>query len=127
MIRKLPITLLILTYSLSAFATDPATCTRLTGSWYGNFALKSPRDCHIYHGCSHSMLAEVKHIDGIHYQAAVHPKIGREGIYDITCENGNVISTETTGTIQFTCIDRTICQVKYNDDKLSANLLSAGV
>ena len=124
---KFALLALILMTTIQSYAEEPATCARLIGSWYGAFWFKDPTDCRRNHGCRHSMLAEVTHENGIHYRAAVHPNIGRDGIFDLTCENGNVKSMETPGVVMFSCIDRTICQVKYDEDKLSANMLSAGV
>lgn len=124
---KIVLFLLVLVTTTNIYAEEPATCSRLTGSWYGAFWFKDPRECHINHGCRHSMLAEVTHTSGTNYQAAVHPHVGREGIYQLTCENGIVKSKEITGVIMFSCIDKTICQIKYDDDRLSANVLSAGV
>jgi hypothetical protein len=121
--------LLICTFSFlsNCYALEDATCVRLTGSWYGAFWFKDPHDCHLNHGCKHSMVAEVTHIKDNQYRADVHPHVGREGTYMLSCINDKVTSADVSGSIMFTCIDKTMCQIKYDDDKLSANLLGAGV
>lgn len=126
---KLKYTLLVigLFVTCNVYAEEPAPCARLTGSWYGAFVFKDPRECHRNHGCRHSMLGTVTRVNGNQYQAEVHPNVGTPGVYAMTCENGIVKSPETTGVIMFSCIDKTICQIKYDDDRLSANVLSAGV
>lgn len=122
---KSTITLAFIALLLAAnvWAEEPAPCYRLTGSWYGAFWYKDPKDCHRNHGCRHSVLASVTYTKGVHYRAEVHPHVGREGVYDITCEKGNVKSADNPGMIMFSCLDKTICQIKYDDDTMSANLL----
>ena len=119
---KTTIIALLLSIMSNSYATEESPCSRLTGSWYGAFWLKDPRECHIYHGCKHSMLATVTHVSDDLYRAEVHPHVGREGVYNLTCKKGIVTTLDAPGIIEYQCIDRTICQVKYDDNRLSANL-----
>ncbi|EKD70319.1 MAG: hypothetical protein ACD_46C00570G0003 [uncultured bacterium] len=103
-------------------------CARITGSWYGSFTLKEPRDCHLYHGCTHELFIHVSRDDGPIYQAQVRPKVGQPGVFKIRCEEGKITSpSHPDSQIELNCPDTKICLVKFNDAKLTASLLGAGV
>ena len=124
MIRALTFFSLMI-FTFNAYAEN--ICDRLTGTWYGSFILKDMKECHLYHGCKHEMLASVKRIDGATFTAEVHPKAGTPTTVKLTCIN-NTLTTHDfpDNTIEFTCLDKTICNVKYDDPKLYASLLGSG-
>lgn len=115
-----------LIFSTSAFAQD--TCTRIKGSWYGTFTLKDVHDCHLYHGCTHQLYIHVNKVDNTSYLAEVKPKIGPAGTFKFTCTNGTLAAPAYPDDfLELNCPDSKVCIVKFDDIKLSASVIGAGV
>lgn len=130
--HKWLLSIILLSFAISTHAAasinTEGNCARVIGSWYGTFTLKDPKECRLYHGCTHGLSIHVNHLNGSTYQADVSPQAGPRGSYPINCANGKITSSTHTGsTIEFNCPDATICTVKYNDEKQSASLVGAGI
>ena len=108
------------TIALASTAIAGGICENLPGHWEGSFTLKSQSDCDAYGGCTHSLVADITHQDGINFEVNLQPSKGQGAVFTMTCDHGVLNSPVNPGnTMNANCVNDH-CVINYEDSRLTA-------